>query len=104
MDNASFYSKKRLCSAVQTAHCKLIFLPPYSPELNTIEKFWSQLKRYLRNILLFLPSLDDALHIAFKLWQLYNRSRSIPRPCTYATGETAQDVDIKFYGISKREK
>ena len=67
MDNASFHSKKRLCSAVRAAHCKLIFLPPYSPERSLAEKFWSQLKRRLRNILPFSPSLDDALHTAFKL-------------------------------------
>ena len=41
MDNASFHSKKRLISAAQNAGCQLIFLPPYSPELNPIEKFWA---------------------------------------------------------------
>ena len=39
MDNASFHSKKRLISAAQNYNCKLLFLPPYSPELNPIEKF-----------------------------------------------------------------
>jgi len=68
MDNASFHSKKRLYSAAQAAHCKLFFLPTYSPELNPIEKFWAHLKRCLRNILPFSASLDAALHTAFKLW------------------------------------
>ncbi len=68
MDNASFHSKERLFSAAQNAGCKLIFLPPYSPELNPIEKFWAWLKRFLRKILSSVSSFDDALFDAFQLW------------------------------------
>ena len=68
MDNASFHSKKRLLLAAQNAGCSLLFLPPYSPELNPIEKFWAWLKRFLRKILPFTPSFDDALSTAFQLW------------------------------------
>lgn len=68
MDNASFHSKKRLISAAQNAGCRLLFLPPYSPELNPIEKFWAWLKRFLRKILPSAPSFDDALATAFQLW------------------------------------
>ena len=68
MDNASFHSRKRLISAAQNAGCKLLFLPPYSPELNPIEKFWAWLKRFLRKILSSALSFDDALFTAFQLW------------------------------------
>ena len=68
MDNASFHSKKRLLAAAQNAGCRLLFLPPYSPELNPIEKFWAWLKRFLRKILPSHPSFDDALFTAFQLW------------------------------------
>lgn len=68
MDNASFHSKKRLFFAAQNAGCKLIFLPPYSPELNPIEKFWAWLKRFLRNILSSASDFDTALCDAFQLW------------------------------------
>ena len=68
MNNAAFHSKKRLISAAQNAGCKLIFLPPYSPELNPIEHFWAWLKRFLRNILPSRPPFDDALFTAFQLW------------------------------------
>ncbi len=67
MDNASFHSKKRLSCATQKAGCRLLFLPPYSPELNPIENFWSWLKRFLRKILPSSPSFDDALSTAFQL-------------------------------------
>lgn len=68
MDNASFHSKKRLISAAQNFGCRLVFLPPYSPELNPIENFWSWLKRFLRKILPSVPSFDDALFTVFQLW------------------------------------
>ena len=68
MDNASFHSKKRLISAAKNAGCKLLFLPPYSPELNPIEHFWAWLKRFLRKILPSAASFDDALFAAFQLW------------------------------------
>ena len=68
MDNASFHSQRRLFSAAQNAGCKLLFLPPYSPELNPIEKFWAWLKRFLRKILPSAISFDEALFTAFQLW------------------------------------
>ena len=68
MDNASFHSKKRLFFAAQNAGCRLLFLPPYSPDLNPIENFWAWLKRFLRKILPDAASFDDALSAAFQLW------------------------------------
>ncbi len=67
MDNASFHRKKHLFSMAQAHGFNLIFLPPYSPELNPIEHFWSWLKRYLRKILPDFPSFDDALYSAFQV-------------------------------------
>ena len=68
MDNASFHRKIRLFSAAQKAGIILIFLPPYSPELNPIEHFWAWLKRYLPKILPFSTSFNDALFDAFQLY------------------------------------
>ena len=67
MDNASFHCKTRLFSAAQKANVTLIFLPPYSPELNPIEHFWAWLKRFLRNTLPLSPSFDAALFDAFQI-------------------------------------
>ena len=41
MDNASTSSQKQLVCVAQKAGSFLIFLPPYSPQFNPIEKFWS---------------------------------------------------------------
>jgi transposase len=34
---------------IEKAGAKVLFLPPYSPDLNPIEKAWSKLKQILRS-------------------------------------------------------
>lgn len=67
MDNASFHRKSRLFDLADQAGHRLIFLPPYSPELNPIENFWAWLKRYLRKTLANHDSFHDALCDAFQV-------------------------------------
>jgi len=67
MDNASFHRKGRLRALAEKAGYALLFLPPYSPELNPIENFWAWLKGRLRKILPLFSSFDEALHEAFQV-------------------------------------
>ena len=67
MDNASFHRKGRLHALAERAGHSLLFLPPYSPELNPIEHFWAWLKGRLRNTLHLFSSFDEALHDAFQV-------------------------------------
>ena len=47
MDNARFHRKNVLEKIIkETGHC-LLFLPPYSPDLNPIEKLWANMKKKL---------------------------------------------------------
>lgn len=64
MDNASFYKASRVREAVESVGCKLIYLPPYSPDLNPIEKFWANLKRWINQ---HLPHMED-LHKAISFF------------------------------------
>ena len=66
MDNASFHSKKRLNEIAQKHNQRIIFLPPYSPELNPIENFWNTLKRWLKMNVSRFDSFDDAISAAFQ--------------------------------------
>ena len=49
LDNATFHRKKQLRKLARKYKCKIIFLPPYSPELNPIEKRWANTKKKLRS-------------------------------------------------------
>jgi transposase len=48
MDNASLYHSERIKGMCVDAGVKLLYLPPYSPDLNPIEEFFSELKAYIR--------------------------------------------------------
>ena len=65
MDNASFHESKLIKEAIEEAGCKLIFLPPYSPDLNPIEKFWANLKRWINQNLPFMEDLHKAISFYF---------------------------------------
>jgi transposase len=45
MDSAIFQKSKNTRELIKSIGCKVIFLPPYSPDLNPIEKFWANMKR-----------------------------------------------------------
>ena len=44
MDNASFHKRLDIQNAIRQARHILLFLPPYSPQLNPIEPKWAQAK------------------------------------------------------------
>lgn len=48
MDNASFHHSPRIEAMCNEAGVKLVYLPPYSPDLNPIEEFFSELKAFVR--------------------------------------------------------
>jgi transposase len=49
-DNASFHQSPKFKMLIETAGCTLLFLPPYSPDLNPIEQWWSALKARIRRL------------------------------------------------------
>lgn len=48
MDNLSVHKSKRVEQLIEGAGCKLLFLPPYSPDMNPIEEAFSKVKAALR--------------------------------------------------------
>jgi transposase len=47
MDNLSTHKVDGVEQAINGAHASLLYLPPYSPELNPIEEMWSKVKSIL---------------------------------------------------------
>ncbi len=50
MDNLSSHKGPRVEQLIQAAGAELRYLPPYSPDMNPIEKAFSKLKAFLRKI------------------------------------------------------
>ena len=48
MDNMRSHHTKAVKSLLEQAQVHYAYLPPYSPDLNPIEKMWSKLKAFLR--------------------------------------------------------
>ena len=50
MDNLSAHKGGRVKEIVEGRGCELIYLPPYSPDLNPIEEAFSKIKNLLRKV------------------------------------------------------
>jgi transposase len=67
MDNLPVHKNKRVADAIEACGCTLVFLPPYSPDLNPIEPMWSKVKAILRakaarTFEAVVNAVGDALH------------------------------------------
>lgn len=61
MDNLSSHKVAGVREAIEATGAQLLYLPPYSPDLNPIELAFSKFKKLLR---------DGATRVADDLWQL----------------------------------
>jgi transposase len=50
MDNLSSHRVSGVREKIEKCKARLLYLPPYSPDLNPIEKAWSKLKQGLRSL------------------------------------------------------
>lgn len=48
MDNASFHHTERMAHMCRDVGVKLLYLPPYSPNLSPIEEFFAELKAFIK--------------------------------------------------------
>ena len=68
MDNCSIHYVEEILALLQSAGILVLFLPPYSPDLNPIELTFSYLKRYLQeheHIILAANNVTDVIKSAF---------------------------------------
>lgn len=50
LDNLSAHKNKAIRDLIESVDAELWYLPPYSPDLNPIEKMWSKIKSILRTL------------------------------------------------------
>jgi transposase len=68
MDNASFHRKEKLIEIAARYDSVVVFLPPYSPEFNPIEKSWANFKQWLRYNLHRFLSIEFAIDYYFNYY------------------------------------
>lgn len=68
MDNLRSHHVKAVREVLETAGIELLYLPPYSPDFNPIEKMWSKMKSILRSWKVrTLDALPEAISRALSL-------------------------------------
>ena len=50
MDNLRSHKVHGVAELIESAGATVLYLPPYSPDLNPIEEMWSKIKAYLRMV------------------------------------------------------
>jgi len=67
MDNALFHRKPKLEQIARIFGLRIIWLPPYSPDLNRIEKLWANLKMWLKSFARLFSTIQDAIYHYFNV-------------------------------------
>ena len=90
LDGAGYHRSRLVTEAAERLVITLHYLPPYSPNLNPIERLWKVMNKYARNsqyfattkefrrrINLFLrrPCLSLLVHLAVRLMTIFNNSK-----------------------------
>lgn len=65
LDNATFHKSLKAKGLIEQAGCKVLFLPPYSPDLNPIEQFWAWFKGKIRLVSHQFKTLSETIDWAF---------------------------------------
>ncbi|WP_104206847.1 transposase [Holospora curviuscula] len=52
---------------IKSLECRVIFLPLYSLDLNPIEKFWANIKRWIRQQITLCQSLYQTMSAFFNI-------------------------------------
>jgi transposase len=87
MDNLSAHKVAGVRDLIQATGARLLYLPPYSPDFNPIEKCWAQVKQHLR---------------AVKARSLLALEQALPRALAALTPSQARSYfELCGYGLQK---
>lgn len=71
MDNCSIHKSPKVKELIESVGCRLIYLPPYSPDLNPIENYWAVMKNNIKKIRNNFDDIVEAIDVT-----LINNKRS----------------------------
>jgi transposase len=84
MDNLSAHKRSSIGTCFADVGAELVFLPPYSPDLNPIEMVWSTVKSVLRRLAArTFEALEEAIVVALSAISSADATNSI-RQARYA--------------------
>jgi len=63
MDNARIHHDSELVALLEGLGCRIIFLPPYSPDFNPIETAFSTIKSWIRHNRDFMKAFNDPIYV-----------------------------------------
>ena len=67
LDNMKSHHAKAVKALLDNSHVQVVNLPPYSPDLNPIEKLWSKIKALLLKFKArTFEALPHTIHCAFQ--------------------------------------
>jgi transposase len=67
IDNASFHTSAKAKKLVEAVGCRIIFLPPYTPQFNPIEHWWSGIKDLIKKV---ASKIKDFYEAAIKVMEM----------------------------------
>lgn len=73
-DNAAIHKVAQVRELIEGAGALLFYLPPYSPDLNTIEEAFSKVKHYIRMNDVVMETLDDPEPLITEAFYTLNNS------------------------------
>ena len=66
MDNMRTHRSKEVKKVIEELKINVVYLPPYSPDFNPMEKMWSKIKSVLRKLKIrIIENLPDAIKYSF---------------------------------------
>ena len=87
MDNLSAHKVRGVAEAIHGVGAEILYLPPYSPDLNPIEKLWSKIKSWVRRASpRRLDELIPAIGDAFRQVERHECANYF-QSCGYATND-----------------
>jgi len=64
LDNAAFHKSQKTKELIEAVKCNILYLPPYSPDLNPIEQKWGHVKTHVKKIRNKFQNFNECLDMA----------------------------------------